>query len=130
MMHPRHPRSAIRSDLPLDGSIALDLQGRRWTLRADQTIDGSARVSGEVGGILDTRDFWRSTLAGAFRTAAVDLARLSRTLGRAGLGGISSTLGGEAQGEVILAGTIVAALMQGTVGAHVLECGSLGGVAG
>ena len=125
----RNPRSAIRSDLPLDGSIALDLQGRRWTLRADQTIDGSARVSGEVGGILDTRDLWRSTLAGAFHTAAVDLARLSRTLGRAGLGGISSTLGGEAQAGVTLTGTLGAARMEGTVDAHDVQYATLRGVA-
>jgi len=119
------PDAASGRAVPIDGTIAFDLQQQRWTLHADQTLDRNVHASADLGGSLSQSDLSRSTLAGGLRVSAPDIARLSATLARAGLAAASPGIEGGAQGEFALSGTIGDPRLEGTIASQ-LQYGGIG----
>ena len=120
------PAGAIGERLPLDGSIAFDLQNQRWTLRAEQTIGGDARVTSDIAGGVDRQSPSRSPLLGNVRVRAPDLTGLTRTLGRAGLLRAGAIVHGTAHGDFSLRGTIGEPRLEGVLEASQLRYEAIG----
>jgi len=111
---------------PIDGSIALELQHQRWTLRAEQTLDHNARATADISGSLSRPDVFRSSVTGLVHLSAPDVARLSGTLARAGLVETPLAIRGAALGDFSLNGTIGDPRLEGTLEAVQLRYESVG----
>jgi outer membrane protein assembly factor BamA/autotransporter translocation and assembly factor TamB len=115
----------IAASLPLDGSIALNVQRQEWKLRTEQDVDGSGRVVADLGGRVDFNDPSRSSLAGEAHLSSPDLSRLAATLTRTGLGGLPAGLKGSTRADFSAGGTIGAPMLEGTVDADDVRYASL-----
>jgi outer membrane protein assembly factor BamA/autotransporter translocation and assembly factor TamB len=113
------PRTAHAAParLPLDGSIAVDLRGRTWELRAEQAIDDSARAVADLSGTLDPRNLANSSIGGPIHVSAPDIGRLAGSLARAGLGAGRPPISGAADGDLALSGTLGAPRLAGAIDA-------------
>jgi outer membrane protein assembly factor BamA/autotransporter translocation and assembly factor TamB len=109
--------------VPIDGTIAFDLQQQRWTLRADETLDRNVRATADLGGSLSHADLLRSSLSGGLHVLAPDVARLARTLTRLGLVSSSPAIAGVAQSDFALSGTIGDPRLEGTVASRLQYAG-------
>jgi outer membrane protein assembly factor BamA/autotransporter translocation and assembly factor TamB len=124
----RHGQARIR--LPLDGSLSVDVDRERLSLRAETAVivDGTQagepstdlrpRAVIEAASRLDARDLLRSPLSGALQVNAPDLPGIARFLKRIGLVDAAALTGGGAQGAFALAGTIGNPRLDGSVDAH------------
>ena len=123
------PRGDIGRTPSIEGSIAVDLQQQRWTLRGEQTLDHSAHATADVGGTLGRPDVSRSSLSGDVHVSAPDVARLFGALARAGFYARSRAIRGAAEGQFSLNGTIGDPQLEGRLEASELRYATLLGPA-